>query len=115
MPPLSLTASVAPGEAPSIPGLLIEAPIGRGGFATVWRARQCGDEAPLALKVGRGDNPVAIERFRRDAEAIRRVGPPFAPRLLSEGRLPDGRPYIVMDLCPGKTLASRLEELRSPP
>jgi len=85
------------------------------GFSIVWEATRDEDKAPSAIKVGRGDSPTVIERFRRDAEALSRIGPPHAPRLYQSGELEDGHPYIAMELLASKTLAARLEEMPAPP
>lgn len=113
------SASISVDEAgnqdpPKLDGFTIDEPIGRGGFAIVWGAVRNEDSAPVALKVGRTDNPLINERFRRDAEAMIRVGPPHAPRIHSSGRLNDGRPYIAMERIAGSTLAARLGELKEP-
>lgn len=104
-----------PDEPPSLPGFLIDRPIGAGGFSTVWQAVRESDGARAALKVGRGDNPLVAERFRRDAEALKRVGPPFVPAVYGCGELPDGRPFIAMELLAGETLAARFARMERPP
>lgn len=86
-----------------------------GGFSIVWEGTRDEDGAPSAIKVGRHDSPTVIERFRRDAEALSRIGPPHAPRLYQSGELEDGYPYIAMELLGSKTLAARLEEMPAPP
>jgi predicted ATPase len=104
-----------PDERPSLPGYAVDGPIGAGGFSTVWQAARESDGARVALKVGRGDNPLVAERFRRDAEALKVVGPPFVPALYDHGELPDGRPFIAMDLLRGETLAARFARMEGPP
>jgi serine/threonine protein kinase/tetratricopeptide (TPR) repeat protein len=81
----------------------------------VWEAvnRVTGERA--ALKVAHADNPLTNERFRRDAEALSLIGPPHAPRVFAEGRLEDGRPYIIMERISGSTLGQVLESLTEPP
>jgi tetratricopeptide (TPR) repeat protein len=104
-----------PDEPPSLPGYVVEHPIGAGGFSTVWKAVRESDGARVAIKVGRGDSPLVAERFRRDAEAIERVGPPFVPALYEYGELADGRPFIGMELLRGETLAARFARMEGPP
>ncbi|NUQ72090.1 MAG: protein kinase [Polyangiaceae bacterium] len=81
----------------------------------MWQAERERDGARVALKVGRGDNPLVAERFRRDAEALRLVGPPFVPALFGSGELADGRPFIAMELLRGETLAARFARMEGPP
>ncbi|HLM71539.1 MAG TPA: serine/threonine-protein kinase, partial [Polyangiaceae bacterium] len=89
--------------------------LGAGGFSLVWEAAREGDRTPLAIKVGRAESPVAVERFRRDAEAMERIGPPHTPKVSLLGRLDDGRPYLVMERLADRTLAAALERLPAPP
>ncbi|WP_437966204.1 protein kinase [Sorangium sp. So ce260] len=106
----------APQEpAPSLPGLTPLRRIGAGGFATVWEAARAEGGEPVALKVGRWASPLMVERFRRDAEALERVGPPHVPRMVESGTLCDGRPFIAMELLRGRTLADVLADLEDPP
>ena len=101
-------------DPPALEGFTVSEPIGRGGFALVWGAVRVEDGAPVALKVGHTDNPLTNERFRRDAEAMSRVGPPHAPFVYSSGRLNDGRPYIAMARVAGPTLSARLTDPADP-
>src|SRR5207253_233655 len=94
----------------SIDGLQLEGVIGRGGFATVFRARGK-DGGLVAIKIGRRDEPLSALRMLHEAEAMRAIGPPFVPAIHSSGSLDDGTPYIVMECLSERTLASRLAEL----
>ncbi|NUQ78438.1 MAG: protein kinase [Polyangiaceae bacterium] len=100
---------------PHVRGFVVERILGRGGFAHVWAATREEDGAPVAIKIGRSDNPVAHGRFGRDAEALRRVGPPHVPHFYQIGRLDDGRPYLVMERLFGSTLAAVLENMPGVP
>lgn len=123
-PPLPVPADVAGAERPKVPGFTVKKQLGMGGFSIVWEATR--DEAAeegaesqtqmrAAIKVGRGESPNTVERFRRDAEALARIGPPHTPRLFKSGKLDDGRPFIAMELLEGKTLAELLEAMPGPP
>lgn len=123
-PPSPVPADVAGASPPRVPGFTVETQLGMGGFSIVWKATRdegaedgADDKARqrVAIKVGRGDSPNTVERFRRDAEALARIGPPHTPRLFKSGKLDDGRPFIAMELLEGKTLAELLEEMPAPP
>lgn len=100
---------------PSLPGIELLRPLGAGGFSTVWEAVRIEGGAPFALKIGLGTSALTVARFRLDAGALERIGPPFVPRLHASGVLDDGRPFIAMDLLRGKTLADTLADLEAPP
>ncbi|WP_437693734.1 protein kinase domain-containing protein [Sorangium sp. So ce176] len=113
-PPAAERTPESPGR-PRVPGFLVDGLLGQGGFSAVWAARREADGARVALKVGRSARGTIQARFRREAGALRRVGPPHVPRVHGEGRLDDGRPWIAMDHVPGETLAEALAALPGPP
>ena len=88
--------------------------LGRGGMGVVYRARR-GDEPPVALKVlepgvlsGR-----FISRFRREAEALRRLDHPGIARFLDSGSYESAvgtRPYVAMELVEGTSLRERARD-----
>jgi len=94
----------------SVPGYQIVDPVGRGGFGVVYRARQLTIDREVAIKV---DTRVILDdrdqrRFLREVRAAGRLsGHPHVVEIYDAGVLPDSRPYIVMELCPGGSLASR--------
>lgn len=102
-------------ERAKVEGFTVHDPLGAGGFAHVWAAVRDEDGAAIALKVGRSLDPGAIERFRREAAALARIGPPHVPRLHRSGRLDDGRPYLAMQRLFDPTLAAQLAALEGPP
>ncbi|WP_437716681.1 SUMF1/EgtB/PvdO family nonheme iron enzyme [Sorangium sp. So ce448] len=97
--------------------LLLER-IGRGGFATVWRA----------LDAGRGDLPVAIkvlhpnlagdesrrERFFRGARAMAELDHPGVVRILAPKGEDSGWHYFVMELVHGEDVHSAVVGKRLP-
>lgn len=91
-----------------VPGYQLIAPIGAGGFATVHRAVGEGGQV-VAIKIAHA-RPDAVARFEREAEALRAIGPRHAPTVHTVGRLPDGRPYLVMELIEDPSLARLLAE-----
>ncbi|MGQ0837629.1 protein kinase domain-containing protein [Actinokineospora sp.] len=96
---------------PTIPGLTLGRPLGQGGFGTVFLARQVNLERDVAVKV---DNRVLAGerdrvRFLREARAAARLsGHPNVVNVYDAGVTADGRPFIVMELCTGGSLADEL-------
>lgn len=93
---------------PVLPGYEVGERLGGGGFATVFAARRGLDGSPVAIKVGRATTSKSVKRFAREAQALARVGVPYVPDLLERGVLADGRPYLVMELISGQTMAKWL-------
>jgi len=88
----------------------VEAEIGRGGQAVVYRATQIDLERPVALKVfdeGYLARPGALERFRREAIGAGRLAHPRIITVYDAGEI-GGRAFISMRLIPGDTLAARI-------
>jgi eukaryotic-like serine/threonine-protein kinase len=86
--------------------------LGEGGSAVVYAARWRGHE--VALKVLRPElasilGEREVEHFLVEARRLGQVDHPRVVKLLGSGRLPDGRPYIVMPLLRGETLRARLD------
>ena len=82
-----------------------------GGMGTVWAAEDETLGRRVAVKVlndGLADDPRFIERFRREARAAAGLSHPNLAGVFDYGD--DGsRPYIVMELVLGETVAERLE------
>jgi tRNA A-37 threonylcarbamoyl transferase component Bud32 len=88
----------------------VEAEIGRGGQAVVYRATQVDLDRQVALKVfdeGYLTRAGAVERFRREAIAAGRLEHPRIVPVYDAGEV-EGRAYISMRLVSGDTLAERL-------
>jgi len=88
----------------------IEAELGRGGQAVVYRATQLDLERQVALKVfdeGYLTRPGALERFRREAIAAGRLEHPRIVTVHDAGEI-DGRAFIAMRLVPGDPLSARI-------
>jgi tRNA A-37 threonylcarbamoyl transferase component Bud32 len=94
----------------TVPGYEIVDALGRGGFGVVYRARQLTIDREVAIKV---DTRVILDerderRFLREVRAAGRLsGHPHVVEIYDAGVLADHRPYIVMELCPGGSLADR--------
>ena len=84
----------------------IRAELGRGGFATVYRALDTTLEREVALKVlkpGWTDDPRAVERFMREARLVARLKHPNIVTIHDVGQV-EGRLFIAMELVPGRSL-----------
>lgn len=102
------TVRLIPGEA--FGRYRIEAELGRGGQAVVYRATQVDLERQVALKVfdeGYLTRPGALERFRREAIAAGRLEHPRIVTVHDAGEI-GGRAFIAMRLVPGDPLSARI-------
>ncbi|TMR93685.1 serine/threonine-protein kinase [Nonomuraea basaltis] len=95
----------------SVPGYEIKGVLGQGGFGVVYLALQSTVGREVALKV---DNRVLLSdrdrrRFLREVTAAGALsGHPHVVPVYDAGLLPDGRPYMVLELCPGGSLSGRM-------
>lgn len=89
----------------------LQAQIGAGAFATVWRGYDDDLDVDVAVKV-LADNWATRadvrERFLAEARLMRRIASDRVVRVFDVGELSDGRPYFVMDYVGGGTLADVL-------
>jgi serine/threonine protein kinase len=98
-------------SAPEIPGHTVTSVLGTGGFAAVYRGWQRAVGREVAIKI---DNRVLFSerdrrRFFREVTAAGRLsGHPHVIDVYDAGMLGDGRPYLVMELCPGGSLNDEL-------
>lgn len=86
----------------------ILAPVGEGGMAQVYEAVHVGLETSVAVKVlgaRYARQQGFIERFGREARATATITSPHVAKVLDVGTLDDGRPFLVMELLIGVTLA----------
>ncbi len=91
----------------------IERLLGTGGMGWVFRARHVIDDGVVALKVLREDQlrqDRAIDRMMREASILATVSHGGLPQFYECGLLPDGRPWIAMELVQGTPLSMRIAE-----
>lgn len=84
--------------------------LGEGGMGTVYRVEHAVLGRQYALKVLRSKvierDATAAQRFVREARAAARVRHPNIVDVFDFDYLADGRPYFVMELCEGESLAA---------
>ncbi len=87
--------------------------IGAGGMGTVYSVEHATIGRKFALKVltvsGSGADQTASRRFLSEARAAARVQHPNIVNVVDFGSLPDGRPYLVMELLEGESLAKWMD------
>jgi len=98
-------------QAVSIPGYELGPVIGSGGMGVVYRARDRAFDRDVAVKLLQdrypSGSPVA-RRFLDEARITGQLQHPAIPPVHQLGTLPDGRPFLVMKLIKGDTLADLL-------
>ncbi|MBL8148324.1 MAG: tetratricopeptide repeat protein [Blastocatellia bacterium] len=91
----------------------IEKRIGTGGMATVYLANrvQIGDN--VAVKILNAEslkNPLAVARFRREAQAAARIKHSGVVTIHDLGNLPEGNTFLVMEYVDGYSLRDELKK-----
>jgi eukaryotic-like serine/threonine-protein kinase len=87
----------------------IDGLLGEGGSALVYAATWQGLD--VALKVPHDERELGerdAEKFLQEARLLAKIRHPAIVEVLDSGRLPDGRPYLLMQRYHGETLAERL-------
>ncbi|GHJ35023.1 serine/threonine-protein kinase [Streptomyces sp. TS71-3] len=90
--------------------------LGHGGMGTVWHARDTVVEREVAIKEPRlpdhlseAERGTAYERMQREARAAARIEHPSVVTV-HDVVVEQGRPWVVMELVRGQSLADRLQE-----
>jgi tRNA A-37 threonylcarbamoyl transferase component Bud32 len=110
--PEEIAALSASAAVPQVSGYEILGELGRGGMGVVYRARHLALDRPVAIKFLRPElaRASAARRFREEARVTGQLAHPAIPPVHDFGELPDGRPFLVMKLIKGRTLADLLDE-----
>src|SRR5262249_13276458 len=104
------------GRPPDTPRYRFEEFIAQGGMCEVWRGRDAVMQRAVALKVLRR-RIVGGEfrnRFEEEARLVGQLQHPAIVPVYDLGELPDGRPFFVMKLIHGQTLATLLRSRATP-
>lgn len=102
--------SGARGAAPELDGFRHVEWLGGGGFADVFRYEQTVLGREVAVKVlHRGIGGSALESFRSEANLMAKLSNhPSIVSIYQAGVSGDGRPFLVMEMCPSKHLGARV-------
>ncbi len=116
VPPNPHPAMPASGDLPEQFGpYRIEKQLGKGGMGTVYLALDTRSQRKVALKVcDLVDNPIRLERFKREARAAAALDHPNLCRVFDYD-VQDGTPYFTMDYIAGPTLDRHLQDRGSLP
>jgi eukaryotic-like serine/threonine-protein kinase len=109
-------ATRLPSAPPILPGLAYIRPLGSGGFADVFLYEQDMPRRDVAVKVLPSDvrDPDLRRMFNAEADVLAHLSAhPSIVTVYQAGISADGRPYIVMEFCPG-SLAQRYRIERVP-
>jgi serine/threonine protein kinase len=109
-------ATRLPSAPPILPGLAYIRPLGSGGFADVFLYEQDMPRRDVAVKVLPSDvrDPDLRRMFNAEADVLAHLSAhPSIVTVYQAGISADGRPYIVMEYCPG-SLAQRYRIERMP-
>lgn len=91
--------------------------IGRGGMAVVYRAEHSEIRQPVAVKVlpkDKASDSWMLSRFRREAQATQGIHHAGVVQVFDYQKLPDGRPYMVMELVRGNPLRDHIHQSGMP-
>lgn len=83
-------------------------PLGRGGFATVYRARDTVLARTVALKVCQATDPETLERFIREARVTGNLQHPNIAQVFDFG-VEGNTPFLVQEFLPGSDLSEILK------
>jgi eukaryotic-like serine/threonine-protein kinase len=88
----------------------LDRPLGHGGMASVYLARDLELDRPVAVKLlaeSLAGDTAFRKRFLREARMAARLSHPNVVAVYDAGETEDGRPYIVMEYVDGRSLEGR--------
>ncbi|MDO5681790.1 MAG: serine/threonine-protein kinase, partial [Propionibacteriaceae bacterium] len=99
-----------PQSPPRLPGLTFVELLGAGGFSDVFAYRQDGLDREVAVKVMLGHlGPDLARQFEIEARTMAKLSLHYSVvPIHAAGVAPDGRSYLVMQLCDRRSLAARI-------
>ncbi len=86
--------------------------VGAGGMCLVYEAEHVHLRQAVALKILKPElarDPTAVARFAQEAQAAAKLRSPNVARVYDVDQLPDGQPYITMELLVGHDLGTELQ------
>ena len=95
-----------------IPGYQMEYSLGKGGMASVYRARHAASGRAVAIKIlnaNAANNPDLLLRFEREAEILASLSHPNVVQIMDRGQTEHSY-FMVMEYIPGATLKHYLGE-----
>src|SRR5665647_3388645 len=99
-----------------IDGFTIGECVHSGGMATLWSVTRPDIAVPLLMKIPRvseGEDPAAIVSFEMEQMILPRLSGPHVPHCFAAGDFAR-QAYVVIEVIPGTTLYSRLNDLPLP-
>lgn len=100
-----------------ISGYRIQGEIARGGMGVIYAARDIALDRDVVIKLpllSKTNVEKVISRFKSEARITAKLPHPGVPPVHTSGTLPDSRPYLVMKLIRGSTLADLLRKRKLP-
>lgn len=105
-----MSAPRSPQSPPRLPGLTFVELLGSGGFSDVFAYRQDGLDREVAVKVMLADlGPDLARQFEVEARTMAKLSLHYCVvPVYAAGVAPDGRSYLVMQVCDRRSLAARI-------
>jgi serine/threonine protein kinase len=88
--------------------------LGKGGFATVYRAWDVSLSRPCAIKENLDPSPESQSQFSREAALLANLNSPNLPRVTDYFSIPGEGQYLVMDYIEGEDLQEKLDHAHGP-
>ena len=80
--------------------------VGEGGMGCVYAGVQPKIAGQVAIKILSSQDPGLVARFFAEAKAVNLIKHPSIVKVHDLAHLPDGRPYIIMELIEGETMGA---------